>query len=242
MDPCVPRAEGFVLNNERRHEAIKISNQKMVSEDILAVHRGCIFLINFHFQAGPSPIHATAAPKCITTSRCFPSPAGSCTPSWGSLPPSPAPWHPRHVLSVCRPPGMPTSLSQSSTPPNPALKAEPMKASHVGLLKAGRRARCRHVLGRRAFREMCQFRRLSHGLSSLPLPFRQFACYINERVRAPHLLLLVGAHCRAVRLQEAWRLLGAWLELREDTTSPGVRGGDSRKNAGTLCAALGGGP
>lgn len=83
---------------------------------------------------------------------------------------------------------------------------------------------------------------LSHGLSSLPLPFRQFGfCYINEKSTCSHLLLSwCSLPCREAPGSLA--LLGAWLELREDTTSPGVRGGDSRKNAGTLCAALRGVP
>lgn len=205
MDPCVPRAEGFVLNNERRHEAIK--NQQ--PEDGFRRHPcgspHCIFLMGDHFQAGPSPIHGCSKMHHHFT-LAFLLPGWLLHPQLGLTAPSPAPWHPRHVLSVPAPRAA-HPLSQSSTSPNPALKAEPMKASHVGLLKAGRRARCRRVLGRRA-REMCQFRRSFRTVCPHCLCPSASLVFATSMKRARALTCFSrGAHCRVVRLQEAWRSL-----------------------------------
>ena len=76
----------------------------------------------------------------------FPSPGLAPAPPAGVHCPLTSPWHPGHILSTLAPRAV-HALSQSSVSPSPALMEEPMKASRVGLLKAGRGARCRHVLG-----------------------------------------------------------------------------------------------
>lgn len=88
----------------------KISKtQKMVSEDILAVHSIAFSLWGTTSKLASLP--STGAPKCITTSHLLPlSQAGSCTPSRGPLPPYLLPGTracPQHTGSQGCPPFVP---------------------------------------------------------------------------------------------------------------------------------------
>lgn len=206
----------------------KISKtQKMVSEDILAVHSIAFSLWGTTSKLASLP--STGAPKASPLHTCFPSPRPAPAPPAGARCPPTCSLAPGHVLSTLAPRAV-HPLSQSSISPNPALKEEPMKASQVGFLEAGRGARSRHCVG-------------SAGSGNVPVPMfllhpcPHFLCpsprvWFLLHQREEHMLSAYfsrGAPCPVSRDSRNGALPGAWLELGRDTTSPGDRGGEGER-------------
>lgn len=213
----------------------------MVSEDILAVHRDGFSLWGTTSKLAHLPFNGCSKMHHHFTLLSF-SLGWACDPCAGAHCPLTAPLAPQACPHVAGPQGCPPFVpvfhaSESSS------EGRAHEGFPCGAPQGRRRARCRHVLGQGRAWESCKalFRRSSHGLSSLPLPFRQFGfCYINEKSTRSHLLLSWCSLLKAVRLQEAWRSLEPWLELREDTHISGSqRWGQQTECRRALCCPAG---
>lgn len=200
-----------------------------------------------HFPyGGPLPSWPISHPRLLQSA----SPLHACFPSPGLAPAPPAEAHCPLTRSLA-PQACPQRAGPQGCPPFVPVFHVPESSSEG---RAHEGVPCGAPQGREGCKvqarvgptgsgnvpvPMC----LSHGLSSFPLPFRQSLVFATSMKRA-HALSLLLSWCSLPRREApgSLALLGAWLELTADTTSPGVRGGDSRQNAGVLCAALRGVP
>lgn len=174
----------------------------MVSEDMLAVH--CIAFSLWGTTSKLARLPSTGAPKGITISHWLPlSRAGSCTPSWGSLPShlSLAPRaYPQHAGSQGCPRLVPVFRVPKSSSNGGAHEGFPCGAPQG---REGCKVQARVGLTGSGNVPVPMF--LSHCLSSFPLPFPQSLVFVASMKRARALSLLLS-WCS---LLCPWSLVGA---------------------------------